>query len=505
MTAGAAAGAAAGAGAAASSGRYPVAQRPVVAGYHPDPSVCRVGEEYFLACSTFEYAPGVPIFRSRDLVDWTLVGHALHRADQLRLEDAGASAGVYAPTLRHHEGRFWMVTTNVSDGPGHLLVTAERPEGPWSEPVRFPETAGIDPDIAWDEQGRCFLTWAHGVIRQAEIDPSTGEVLTPERVVWEGTGGKSLEAPHLYRIGETWYLVTAEGGTDGGHAVMIARGPTPSGPFETCPDGPLLTRRGMPGHVQSTGHGDLVQRADGTWALLHLAVRSHGSFPGWHVLGRETFAARIEWSEGWPRVTGPLEPACTEPMVESAGRVPLPLTWVGDRVFPSDVVETAEDGWALRASGSGRAARTFVGRRQQHAACRVTARLSAPDLASRGALEIRIDERHSLGLEVTGASVRAVARVGDLAGELGGCDLREGDRLELRVTPVERQWRAPSGPDRIEAVVVRHGAEVLLGSMDGRYLSTEVAGGFTGRMVGVSCEAGAVHVAEWGYEGLAEG
>ena len=129
--------------------------RPVIPGFHPDPSVCRVGEDYYLACSSFEYFPGVPIFHSRDLVDWVQVGNVLDRPEQLRLP-AGtvSSGGIYAPTLRHHDGRFWLVVTNVQ-GDGNLLVHAEDPAGPWSDPVPLPGVHGIDPDLAWDEDGNC--------------------------------------------------------------------------------------------------------------------------------------------------------------------------------------------------------------------------------------------------------------------------------------------------------------------------------------------------------------
>src|SRR3712207_5061835 len=153
-------------------------QRPVVPGFHPDPSVCRVGDTYYLATSSFEYAPGVPTFRSTDLRSWELVGHALHEPSQLDVSKAGPSGGIFAPTLRHHGGRFWMITTNWSDGQGQLIVHAEDAAGPWSEPVRIPAAIGIDPDLAWDDDGTCYMSWTgpdvDGLpsgIRQAAVDP----------------------------------------------------------------------------------------------------------------------------------------------------------------------------------------------------------------------------------------------------------------------------------------------------------------------------------------------
>ena len=152
-------------------------QRPVLPGFHPDPSICRVGDTYYLATSSFEYAPGVPIFRSTDLRSWELVGHALDRPTQLDVSKAGPSGGIFAPTLRHHDGRFWMITTNWADDGGQLLVHADDPAGPWSEPVRIPSAMGIDPDLAWDDDGTCLMTYAgfgpdggEGIVQSVIVD-----------------------------------------------------------------------------------------------------------------------------------------------------------------------------------------------------------------------------------------------------------------------------------------------------------------------------------------------
>ena len=276
-------------------------QRPVLPGFHPDPSICRVGDTYYLVTTSFEYAPGVPIFRSTDLRSWEQIGHVLDRPSQLDVSKAGPSGGIFAPTLRHHDGRFWMITTNWSDDGGQLLVHAEDPAGPWSEPVRIPSAMGIDPDLAWDDDGTCLMSYAgfgpdggEGIVQSA-IDPLTGEVLTERRWLWSGTGGKFPEGPHLYRIGEWWYLLIAEGGTERGHAVTIARSRSPQGPFESNPANPLLTHRGTDEPVQNTGHADLVERPDGGWAIVYHGVRARGSSPEWHVLGRETFADEVVW------------------------------------------------------------------------------------------------------------------------------------------------------------------------------------------------------------------
>src|SRR5688572_14283894 len=377
-------------------------QRPVLSGFHPDPSICRVGDSYYLATSSFEYAPGVPIFRSTDLRSWELIGHALSEPSQLDVSKAGPSGGIFAPTLRHHDGRFWMITTNWSDDGGQLLVHADDPAGPWSEPVRIPSAVGIDPDLAWDDDGTCLMTWTgppeDGVpagIRQAAIDPLSGRLLGRTRWLWGGTGGKFPEGPHLYRIGGHWYLLIAEGGTERGHAVTIARGDSPAGPFEGNPRNPLITHRGTDEPVQNTGHADLVERPDGSWAMVYHGVRARGSSPEWHVLGRETFADEVVWEDGWPVLTGHVEPELPpdRPVREAFDGGALPPSWVGASRFPSELVTASEDGLRVAAEGEP----VFVGRRQEHLHARVRAHLG---VEGTGGITVRIDPAHAVELEV---------------------------------------------------------------------------------------------------------
>ncbi|MGW2517620.1 family 43 glycosylhydrolase [Streptomyces sp. NPDC001617] len=492
-----------------------LAQRPVIPGFHPDPSVCRVGDIYYLATSSFEYAPGVPIFTSTDLRSWTQAGNVLSRPAQLAVSGAEASRGIFAPTLRHHDGRFWMITTNLSDGDGHLLVTADDAAGSWSDPVRVTGAPGIDPDLAWDDDGTCFLTWSqYGRITQAVLDPETGKLLTEPRALWQGTGGQFPEGPHLYRVGEHWYLLIAEGGTGQGHAVTIARGPGPWGPFEPCPHNPVLTARGTSAAVQNTGHADLVQRPDGSWAMVHLGVRARGAFPSWHVVGRETFAVEIDWDAGWPYVTGPIEPAESPSAVVveniSAGdTAALPPTWVRPGGFPGEVLSSGQ-GWLLRALADGLKSRqddvAFIGRRQQHMLSRFRAVVSAPQ-GTIGGISIRIDARHHFDLEVEGDEVRAVVRIGPARSVLGRCPVYPGQdvTLELRTEPARGEiLSSERGPDRVVAALVQ-GAEVLnLGDIDGRYLSTELTGGFTGRLYGIWCARGELVMSSTRYKGTDE-
>ncbi|MFJ4879056.1 glycoside hydrolase family 43 protein [Streptomyces sp. NPDC088745] len=487
---------------------------PVLPGFHPDPSICRRGDDYYLVCSSFEYFPGIPVFHSRDLVHWKQIGNALDRPAQLRLPyDRPSSGGIYAPTLRFHDGRFWLVVTNVNDE-GNMLLTATDPAGPWSDPVRLPDVPGIDPDLAWDEDGACWCTVAG--VSQVRLDPYNGKVLDGPRPLWSGSpGAQAPEAPHLYRIGEFWYLMIAEGGTERGHAVSIARGRHPSGPFEPCPDNPVLTHRGTSRPIQNTGHADLVQAPDGSWWMVLLAVRPRGGTPGWHVLGRETFLAPVEWVDGWPvigEVTGELPaPAWPlHPVPATTGRddfddAPLPFHWLSLRARPERLCTTEErpGHLTLRAAGESLDAPdvTFVGRRQQHFSCRV--RTLVDPGRGRGGLAVRLDEQHHYEIEAADGEVRVLARIGSLRTEVASAPVPAGPVvLGLDVVPQPPQGPR-TGPDRLAlGVEFPGGAYTELASLDGRYLSTEVAGGFTGRVIGMYAASGTVHFDWFDYEPL---
>jgi len=285
------------------SNRY---KNPILSGFYPDPSLCRVGDDFYLVTSSFEYFPGVPIFHSRDLVHWKQLGHVLTRKRQLDLGLAPSSCGIYAPTLRFSKGRFYLVTTNIGRI-GNFFVTARRPEGPWSDPIRI-DQQGIDPSFYFEgadvyytrnAKGRDF---EHPVIKQGKIDIATGELIGSLRTVWKGTGGEWTEGPHLQKIGDWYYLLTAEGGTSYDHSVVIARSKKPSGPFKGYPRNPVLTHRDNPrSPIHAVGHMDLVELKDGSWWAVMLGIRpKNGRF---HHLGRETFLAPVTFArDGWPLI-----------------------------------------------------------------------------------------------------------------------------------------------------------------------------------------------------------
>ncbi len=278
---------------------------PIISGFYPDPSICRVGDDYYTVHSSFEYFPGVPIFHSKDLVHWRQIGYCLTRKSQLPLDKVRASGGIYAPTLRYHKGKFYMVTTNV-DGGGNFYVTAANPAGPWSEPIWL-DQSGMDPSLFFDDDGKVYYTrhegQGDGYIAQGTLNLETGKLAGPLKKIWGGTGGIWAEGPHLYKINGKYFLMISEGGTSYDHSVTIARSDTPWGPFESDPNNPILTHRNIPNHpIQVVGHADLVDTPDGWW-LVCLGTRPQGG--RFHHIGRETFLAPVAFdSNGWPVVNG---------------------------------------------------------------------------------------------------------------------------------------------------------------------------------------------------------
>ncbi|PXW93144.1 alpha-N-arabinofuranosidase [Streptohalobacillus salinus] len=272
-------------------------QNPVLSGFYPDPSVIRVDEDYYLVTSTFEFVPGVPIFHSKNLKDWKRIGYCISRESQLSLKDAERSAGIYAPTLRHHDGVFYMITTDVN-GIGNFYVKTTDPSGEWSDPIRLPY-GNIDPSLFFDDDGKVYVTAQEGEayqshIIQYEIDIETGKALTKPVHVFDGDGGPWLEGPHLYKIDGRYLMMCASGGTDVDHREIIGTGTNPYGPFHCYPD-EILTHRDQPHHpIQALGHADLVEDHFGDWWMVCLATRPNGLNT---VLGRETYLVPVTFND----------------------------------------------------------------------------------------------------------------------------------------------------------------------------------------------------------------
>ena len=287
------------------------AHNPILKGFYPDPSVCRVGDDFYIVCSSFVYAPGVPIFHSKDLAHWEQIGHVLHNESQLPVSGE-ISRGIFAPTIREHNGTFYMITTNVSHG-GNFIVTAKDPAGPWSEPYYLGEDApGIDPSLFFDDNGKCYYVGTRpnpeGVryngdweIWVQELDLNTMKLTGESMAIWKGAVKDVIwpEGPHLYKKDGYYYLIHAEGGTGPEHAISVARSKELFKWFEGCPRNPIFSHRnlGKDYPIIYAGHGDLVDDKNGNYYIVMLASRpcqKHCS------IGRETFLAKVEWEDGWP-------------------------------------------------------------------------------------------------------------------------------------------------------------------------------------------------------------
>ena len=276
---------------------------PIIRGFNPDPSICRVGEDYYLVTSSFEYFPGIPIYHSRDLVNWTQIGNCVSRPEQLPLEEAKSSGGVWAPTIRYSGGRFYITAT--FDGKGNFIISSDDPAHGWSDAV-WTEFSGIDPSMFF-ENGKMYYCandagernhlYGYEGISLAEMNPDTGEIIGEIKRIWHGNGGGWLEAPHIYHIGDYYYIIAAEGGTGWGHNVIVGRSADIWGPYENCPQNPILTNRNdCSKNVSCSGHADIVDDTDGNLWAVHLATREQCGFS---ALGRETFLMPAAVKAGW--------------------------------------------------------------------------------------------------------------------------------------------------------------------------------------------------------------
>jgi xylan 1,4-beta-xylosidase len=284
---------------------------PVISGFAPDPSICKVGGDFYLVNSSFTMFPALPIYHSRDLVNWKLIGHSATRENQVPLLGGDYNSGIWAPTIRHHDGTFHVIVKNQVSGEISLFHT-KNPAGPWSDKIIVGGKAwgdGIDPDLFFDKDGTSYVTkptWKDGRARfhAWKIDLSNGEVRDPVEL-WRGTGRKFEEGPHLYRKGDYYYLLLAEGGTGEQHCVTIARRLAAKGlgtgpdDWEPCPSNPILFNDpAKKPEIHATGHADLVEDNAGNWWMVHLGTRNQPA-PN---LGRETFLAPVEWVDNWPIV-----------------------------------------------------------------------------------------------------------------------------------------------------------------------------------------------------------
>ena len=515
-------------------------QNPILAGFYPDPSLVQVGADYYLVNSTFAYFPGIPVFHSRDLVNWTQIGNVIDRPGQLDFGNIGISRGVFAPAISYHDGVFYLVSTCVDCG-GNFVVTARNPAGPWSDPVWL-DMDGIDPSLFFDDDGRAYiinndappgkpLYDGHRALWVQEFDLHKLKLTGPRKMVVNGGVDIDekpvwIEGPHLFRRNGHLYLIAAEGGTAIQHSEVVFRAESVFGPFTPANSNPILTQRQLnpqrPHPITSVGHADFVRDGAGNWWTTFLGVRPyHGDF---YNTGRETFLMPVHWEDGWPRITRkedtvpyiaprpalPMQPA---PAVPVTGNFTLRDEFDGEKLAdywlsprqpegnPTYDLESEPGTLVLHARTAGLADRgrpAFVARRQQHTNASVSTSMRYRPIhrGDRAGMAAFQSEKYFyfFGLEADGdggTELVVARRAGDLDPVRGQVIARtpiavDTDKpIELRIDArgdrYDFRYRSKPGSEW----------QSLLVDADGTVLSTARAGGFVGTVIGVSAQLGA--------------
>jgi alpha-N-arabinofuranosidase len=487
---------------------------PILPGFYPDPSICRVGNDYYLVTSSFAYFPGIPIFHSKDLVNWEQIGHVLDHPYQLNLDGVGHSEGIFAPTIRYRQGIFYVITTNITKG-GNFIVTANDPAGPWSDPYWLPDALGIDPSLFFDDDGKAYYIGTRPApegekycgnweIWLQDLDLVKMSLMGGKYPLWRGALRDVIwpEGPHLYQKDGWYYLMIAEGGTDYHHSVTIARSKGITGPYEGNPGNPILTHRhlgrGYP--IVNTGHADLVETQYGEWWMVALASRPYGGYC--RNLGRETFLIPVQWEDGWPIVSpgnGRIELTYPAPKLPE-----LPISTAKSRDnFDSERLDYSwnfirtprEQFWSLTERAGHLRIKLkperindlvnpgFIGRRQQHINFAVS---TVMEFAPRNTEEtagialIQSNEFH-FRFEYTiwdGQNIIRLVQCKKGLETILAAKVFAAERIYLKVTALGQEYNFYYGSNEYEK-------GILIEKVDGRILSTDIAGGFVGTYIGL--------------------
>lgn len=487
-------------------------KNPILPGFYPDPSACAVGDKFYLVNSSFCYFPGVPIFESTDLKHWHQIGNVLDRASQLPLGKDGMSRGIFAPTIRYHEGTYYMITTNVSYG-GNFVVTATDPAGPWSEPHYLEGADGIDPSLFFDEDGKCYYIGTRpnpeGVghngdwyIYIQEVDLTNWCLLDDYKLVWNGAMRKAEwpEGPHLYKKDGWYYIMHAEGGTGPAHAICVARSKEIYGPYEGNLMNPVLTHRhlGKDYPVRYVGHADLVEDTKGNWYAVMLASRP---CEGHTNLGRETFLAKVTWEDGWPVFNagiGKLEDMVTVPFEETTGEFitsgkaanGIPFSMVMLRNPVESMAKGEGDGYRLKLLPYTLAEKepaAYLGIRQTsyHFTAKTTVEFAPEQDGEAAGLALLQSEDASLAIVYGKFDGKNQIRVEkkSTAGGVEPVAMEELTAEHVSFRIVQKGQTATLFYDAGE------GEKVLVADISTKFLSTESAGGFVGCTIGMFATA----------------
>jgi xylan 1,4-beta-xylosidase len=510
---------------------------PILPGFYPDPSICRVGDNFYLINSTFAYFPGVPVFQSTDLVHWKQIGNILNRPGQLNLDGHGVSRGIFAPSIHYHNGVFYMVTTLIDTG-GNFVVTATDPAGPWSNPVFLPDVQGIDPSLFFDDNDKAYIIfnsdppekkplWSgHRALWMYEFDKQNLKTVGEIKLVVDGGVDVTkkpvwIEGPHIYKIKDYYYLMAAEGGTGYNHSEVIFRTKSLHEPFVPFDKNPILTQRHLDVKrkypITTTGHADLIETKDGEWWAVFLGCRPYeAGYENYYNIGRETFLAPVTWKEGWPIINAdfaevqykyplPKLPEFKDESIMTNGNFtmkedfnegPLDHYWL--------FLRTPREKWYNFSDKKGRLTLltrpqdltgkenpSLVTRRQQHLFCEVAASVEfdpVNDSEIAGLTAFQNETFHYL-LGKTRSNGQAVVKLLK-AGKKENSTTYE-TLAEIKLTAA--QTRKPlflkiegKGNEYAFYYAFDPGKWIVLkDNVDGKYLSTQVAEGFVGTTIGM--------------------
>lgn len=491
-------------------------QNPILPGFHPDPSVCRVGNDFYMVTSTFEYFPGLPLFHSTDLVHWEQIGHVLNRESQLKTPKGAPNCiGIYAPTIRYHAGVFYCIVTNVGGNPGgNFFVTTTDIYGEWSDPV-YLDFIGIDPSLFFDDDGKVYYTGTDDGIFICEIDKATGKRLGEKHYEsWSGTGANNPEGPHLYKIDGWYYLMIAEGGTEMCHMECIARSKTVYGPYEACPHNPVLTNRGTDLSIKAAGHADLVQDANGNWWAVCLGIRPV-KYPFCHILGRETMLVPVKWENGWPvmGVDGhvaeemEVEQLAGERTKDSGKYIPgsnFKDDFLAERLHDSwntiynpveGLLVLSKDGLMVKCAKTGLSEdeeKAILVRRQEHFGFATTVEYKfAPEEKEEAGLTIYMNPKHHYEIALTKLEGKQCVILRRQIGSLKAVEEihpYQGEDIVLKLTGTKERYEF-SYAAKQEAEEKGEAAFTTIGGGETWYLSTETGGCFTGNYIGIYASA----------------
>ena len=505
-------------------------RNPILAGFYPDPSIERVGEDYYLVNSSFAYFPGIPLFHSRDLVTWTQIGNVIDRPGQFAFGAIGLSRGIFAPDITYYRGVFYLVSTCIDCG-GNFVLTATNPAGPWSDPV-WVGIDGIDPALFFDDDGSAWilnngppvgtpLYDGHRAIWIQRFDGRALQPVGPRTLLVNG--GVDLaaqpiwaEGPHLFRKDGWYYLITAEGGTAEQHAEVVYRSRDVTGPYRPGPGNPILTQRDLdparPHAITSAGHADFVTTPDGDWWSVFLGARPYRD--NHYNIGRETFLLPVKWTDGWPTITRPgsaipylaarpdlpMQAATAMPtrgafVIRDEMDAPaLAQQWLRIRTPDAPWHDLAAEPGTLILQArpeplGGRGQPSYIGRRLQHhwATAQVAVRFEPGSPGDRAGIAIVQNESHFYALTLAGDAAGRVVQL-----ELRGGDDEPPDGVAIAsavIAPAAGQpveLRIEARGDRLDfSYALRPGDwQLLARDVDATVLSTRTAGGFIGATLG---------------------